>query len=327
MTIYENLAKIAGRFDVFLFDAYGVFWNGSGFYKNSLETLQALVAAGKTVVVVSNATPLHDDMVQSYLRKGMQPGRDYTFMVSSGEVLRQDVQAGNLHFSLCANPRRCFTLGLPHTKMFADTVYQAVGQPEEADFVYCGVPFLTAADVALFPEYKDCFLPARADNDGHIIYWDTTVAEPFLPLVERIAALKLPVLNANPDYTAQEGHPLSGDSASCFVIRNGTTAEMLRRCGNEVLEYGKPHKNIYDYVFAKLHECGVKIEKSRICMIGDTVRTDIKGAVAAGIVPVLCMQTGVTAWEISKGNTVENLCEKEKIDIKQIIKINSVGGI
>ena len=67
-------------------------------------------------------------------------------------------------------------------------------------------------------------------------------------------------------------------------------------------------------------------DKAKICMIGDTVRTDIKGAVNSGVVPVLCVQTGVTALELSKGNTVKNLCESENIDVQQIIEINSVGG-
>ena len=61
-------------------------------------------------------------------------------------------------------------------------------------------------------------------------------------------------------------------------------------------------------------------------MIGDTVRTDIKGAVNAGIVPILCVETGVTAEEISHGKTVKSLCTEQNIDVKQIIQIKSVGG-
>jgi ribonucleotide monophosphatase NagD (HAD superfamily) len=62
-------------------------------------------------------------------------------------------------------------------------------------------------------------------------------------------------------------------------------------------------------------------------MIGDTVRTDIKGGINAGIAPILCVETGVTAEAISGGQTVESLCAKENIDVKQVIQIKSVGGI
>ena len=37
--VYSSLSEIADKFEVFLFDAYGVFWNGGGFYKNSKEII------------------------------------------------------------------------------------------------------------------------------------------------------------------------------------------------------------------------------------------------------------------------------------------------
>lgn len=326
MKIYNSLLDVIDGFDVFLFDAYGVFWGGDGFYKNSKETMRLLVNMGKTVVVVSNATLLHDDMVSSYLRKGMVEGIDYNFMVSSGEVLREDLLEQKLSFKTCVSPCSFYTIGATHEKMFAETIYRQVEDMEAADFIFCGVPFLTKEDVIRFSEYSDCFLPVKTNDKNEVFIWDTTIIEPFMPTIERAAALKLPVLNANPDYLAQEGHPLLKSTEAQFVIRNGTIAETLRQQGNELLEYGKPHKNIYDYVFAELKNCGKMVAKNKICMIGDTIRTDIKGAVNAGIVPILCVKTGVTSLELRKGNSIENLCENEKIDVKQVIKINSVGG-
>ncbi len=326
MKIHNSLMDIINDFDVFLFDAYGVFWRGDGFYKNSKETMRLLVDMGKTVVVVSNATLLHEDMVSSYLRKGMVEDVDYNFMVSSGEVLREDLLRQKLSFETCVSPRHFYTIGATHEKMFAETVYQQVAHIEEADFIFCGVPFLSKEDVMRFPKYNDCFLPVKADDKNEVFIWDTTIIEPFRPIIEKAVALKLPVLNANPDYLAQEGHPLLKNADARFVIRNGTIAEILRQQGNELLEYGKPHQNIYDYVFAKLKNSGKMVNKNKICMIGDTVRTDVKGAVNAGIVPILCVKTGVTALELGKGNSVKNLCENENIDVQQIIQINSVGG-
>ena len=326
MKIYNSLLDVIDGFDIFLFDAYGVFWGGDGFYKNSKETMRLLVNMGKTVVVVSNATLLHDDMVSSYLRKAMVEGIDYNFMVSSGEVLREDLLKQKLSFNTCTLPHCFYTIGATHEKMFAETIYRQVEDMEAADFIFCGVPFLTKEDVIRFSEYSDCFLPVKINDKNEVFIWDTTIIEPFMPIIEKAAALKLPVLNANPDYLAQEGHPLLKSTEAQFVIRNGTIAETLRQQGNELLEYGKPHKNIYDYVFAELKNCGKMVAKNKICMIGDTIRTDIKGAVNAGIVPILCVKTGVTSLELRKGNSIENLCENEKIDVKQVIKINSVGG-
>lgn len=324
--VYDNLLEISDNFEVFLFDAYGVFWGGNGFFLNSKETMQKLMAAGKTVAVLSNATLMHEDMIASYQRKDLLENRDYTLMISSGEVLHGDLKAEKLSFASCLQPRKVYTIGAKNEKMFAGTVYQSVETLEEADFVYCGVPFLSAEEAAEYPQCAADFLPVKADENGKIILWDSVIEKPFEKIVDRAAALGLPALNANPDYVAQEGHPLAKDKSSHFVVRNGTLAKMLRQRGAEVLEYGKPHANIYDYVFEKLKELGKMCAKSKICMIGDTVRTDVKGAVNSGIVPVLCVETGVTALELSKGNTVKNLCENENIDVQQVIEINSVGG-
>ncbi len=327
MTIYNGLADVAENFDVFVFDAYGVFWEGNGFYAGSKEFMQKLVAEGKTVVVVSNSPVMHEDMVSGYIKRNFLLGRDCSLMISSGEVVRRDVLAQNLKFKNCDKPNRFYTIGLFHDKLWAGSAYQPVDKPEDADFVFCGTPVMTPKTVAEFPQYMDQYYAVRQNDVGEIVIWDTKVVEPFLPIIDRVAALNLPALNPNPDFTAKEGHPLMGPDYSDFMIRNGSLARELVKRGCELLEYGKPHANIYDYTFAKLAQNGIKLDKKRTCMVGDTVRTDIKGAINVGITPILCMETGVTAKEISRGNVLENLCIEDKIDVQQIVQIKSVSGL
>ena len=325
--IYDNLAQIADDYDLFLFDAYGVFWGGSGFYANSLEQMRALVEQGKSVVVVSNSTRLHEDLEASYGRRGMIKGRDYNLLLSSGDVLRQHLLQGDISFNKCANPRKYYVIGQPHDKAFADTIYRQTDKMEDADFIYCGVPFLYQKDVADYPQYKSQYWPVNNREAAGIKVWDTLTPEPFIKTIDKAVALDLPVLNANPDFTAKEGHPLVPNAPAVFVVRNGMIAELFRQRGAEVLEYGKPHDNLYEYTFELLQNSGVEINKDRTCMIGDTVRTDILGAINAGIAPILCVATGVTAEEISKGKSVKSLCLEQNIDVQQIIQIKSVGGI
>ncbi|MBR1841459.1 MAG: HAD hydrolase-like protein [Alphaproteobacteria bacterium] len=325
--IYNSLNDIADRFDVFLFDAYGVFWEGNGFYKNSRETMENLVKKGKIVVVISNTTALGPDIRQSYAKRGLFEHKEYNYMITSGDLLRSHLVAGDLSFKSCSEPLKYYVIGLPHYKAFANTKYLQVETPEEADFVYCGVPFVFPSDVAAYPQYADLYWPVHQDENGKIDIWDTLTEKPFEKIVNKAVELNLPVLNANPDFTAREGHPLVPNSESVFVVRNGTIAEMFRQRGAEVYEFGKPHANIYDYTFHLLENEGIRINKKRTCMIGDTVRTDVKGAMVAGVAPVLCVKTGVTAEDIANGESLENLCNSEKIDIKQIIKINAVGGL
>lgn len=324
--IYNGLDDISEKFDLFLFDAYGVFWEGGGFYENSRETMRKLVEQGKTVAVISNTSALCDDMLKSYERRGLHYGQDYTFFVSSGDLLRKTLLEKSLSFSSCPHPRKYFVIGQPHNKAFAGTGYIRVNTLEEADFVYCGVPYIFAEQYAKYPQLHDKFLPHVADENGNIVIWDSLTIEPYEEVISKVAEAKKPALNANPDFTAKEGHPLVPELPAMFMVRNGTLAEMLRNREVEVLEFGKPHTNIYDFAFNLLKAQGVEINKAKTCMIGDTVRTDIKGAVNAGITPILCVETGVTAEEISIGNTLENLCNSEKIALEQIIQIKSVGG-
>ena len=325
--IYSSLRNIADNFDLFLFDAYGVFWEGNGFYPGSLELMAELVKQGKIVVVISNTSRLSEDMCVSYDKRGMQQNVHYSYLISSGDLLRQHLISGNISFQKCPHPQTYFVIGKPHNKAFNNVKYQQVTTLDKADFVYVGVPFVYAETVAQYPDLAPAFWPVKADENGNFTLWDTLDATPFVPLIEQIAALNLPVLNANPDFTAKEGHPLVPNSAANFVVRNGLITQMLRDKGCEILEFGKPHKNIYDYVFKMLEKKGIKIDKRRTCMIGDTIRTDIKGAVNVGIAPILCVTTGVTAEAICGGQTVENLCITENIDIQQIIQIKSVGGL
>ena len=83
--IYNGLSDIADKFDLFLFDAYGVFWEGNGFYQNSRETMAELVRQGKQVVVISNTTMLQNDIVASYTKRGLLPERDYNYIITSGD--------------------------------------------------------------------------------------------------------------------------------------------------------------------------------------------------------------------------------------------------
>lgn len=324
--IYNSLSEISDNFDLFLFDAYGVFWEGNGFYENSRETMQNLINQGKTVVVISNSSALSADNMKKYERQGLHYGKEYNFLISSGDLLRKSLLEKSLKFSSCPNPKKYYVIGQPHIKAFSNTDYEQVETLDEADFVYCGVPFIFEEQYKKYPELRDKFLPFKTAESDKPVVWNSLTAEPFEEIVNEVIKSKLPAVNANPDYVAKEGHPLVPDLPSQFVIRNGTIAEMLRQAGAEVLEFGKPHKNIYEYAFEILQNNGIKINKARTCMIGDTVRTDIKGAINIGVAPILCVETGVTAEEISRGNSLENICHKENIALEEIIQIKSVGG-
>ena len=58
----------------FLFDAYGVFWDGSKLIQATVEDMQRLVALGKKVCVVSNTTELSSAAQKKYKQRAINSG-------------------------------------------------------------------------------------------------------------------------------------------------------------------------------------------------------------------------------------------------------------
>ncbi|MGH7029342.1 MAG: TIGR01459 family HAD-type hydrolase [Stellaceae bacterium] len=100
--------------------------------------------------------------------------------------------------------------------------------------------------------------------------WDDTV-EDYAPLLRRALAMGLPMICANPDFVVMHGARL----ALCA----GALAQWYEQEGGQVRWHGKPYRSVYDSCLALL---GID-ERSRILAVGDSLRTDIAGAAAAGL--------------------------------------------
>jgi len=100
--------------------------------------------------------------------------------------------------------------------------------------------------------------------------WDDTI-EDYTPLLRRCLARRLPMVCANPDLVVMHGAKL----ALCA----GALAQWYEREGGYVRWHGKPYRSVYDSCLALL---GIA-DRSRILAVGDSLRTDIAGAAAAGI--------------------------------------------
>jgi len=101
-------------------------------------------------------------------------------------------------------------------------------------------------------------------------------ADDYRPLLERARARKLPFVCANPDLVVDVG----GTQYLCA----GAIADLYERMDGEVFWAGKPHANAYDAAHAAAErQRGAPVERARIIAVGDSLRTDLKGAEAAGI--------------------------------------------
>lgn len=98
----------------------------------------------------------------------------------------------------------------------------------------------------------------------------------YADMLQGFATRGLPMVCANPDLTVERGDKI--------VYCAGALAVEYEKLGGSVAYAGKPFLPVYDLAFARLAEIkGRPIERSQILAIGDGIRTDIKGAAAAGL--------------------------------------------
>jgi len=133
---------------------------------------------------------------------------------------------------------------------------------ERADFVVCS---------GLFDDTKE----KPEDYDG---------------LIDTMRARALFMVCANPDIVVERGDHL--------VYCAGAIADRYAAAGGEVLYAGKPHRPIYEQALSRAQQIrGHTVTPSRVLAIGDSVRTDLKGAAAFGI-DCLFVTAGIHAEEL-----------------------------
>jgi HAD superfamily hydrolase (TIGR01459 family) len=107
--------------------------------------------------------------------------------------------------------------------------------------------------------------------------------------LETMLARKLFMVCANPDVVVERGPQL--------VYCAGAIADLYATLGGEVLYAGKPYRPIYDMALDKAQAAsGKRAALSRVLAIGDSVRTDLKGARAVGV-DFLFVTSGIHAEE------------------------------
>jgi HAD superfamily hydrolase (TIGR01459 family) len=146
---------------------------------------------------------------------------------------------------------RHFVAGHPGKKMFW------LG-PERDNSIYRG---LDAVTVPL--EQADYIVCTGPFDD------ETETPEDYRAMLLQARERKLTFICANPDIVVERGDRL--------IYCAGAIAELYRELGGEVIFYGKPHRPIYERAMALAAE-----RRGRLA-IGDSVRTDLTGALGFGI--------------------------------------------
>jgi HAD superfamily hydrolase (TIGR01459 family) len=135
-------------------------------------------------------------------------------------------------------------------------------------------------------------------------------AEDYRDLLTRMRARGLFMLCANPDLVVERGDEL--------VYCAGAVADLYEHLGGEVLWAGKPHGPIYQQALAAAAALrGGEVPLQRVLAIGDSVRTDITGAV----------RFGADSLFVTGGIHAEELGERHDPDPAALENIFATAGV
>lgn len=249
--LIPGLAALASRYDAFLLDQFGVLHDGSTVYPGVVPCLEALQAAGKRVLILSNSGTREAANRERLTRLGVAPSL-YEAFVTSGEVAREFLAAAPPELRRAGNPDglRCLPLGGPSAEaLLAGLEVAITDQVGEADF-------LLVAGFGLEPPPLDAF--------------EVVLAE------ARTAGLTL--LCANPD--------VKGVSARGLIHAPGALAAAYEAAGGRVVYIGKPHPLIYRHVLRTL----APLPPARVLTVGDSLSHDVAGARGVGLAAALVVE-------------------------------------
>ncbi len=210
----HGLAEIAGRYDGYILDLWGVLHDGDKPYPGAVECLERLKAAGKRVMALSNA-PRRVDVAAKRMAEMGIPLDLLTAVMTSGEDAWQHLkQRGDPWYAKLG--RRCFHLGPERdTGMLEGLDLDVVHDMARAQFVL---------------------------NTG--AHMDDETLNQYEPLLQQGAKQRTPMVCANPDLVVIH----RGRMQICA----GMLAERYEALGGHVRWHGKPHRDVYQTCFRLL---------------------------------------------------------------------------
>nr|WP_298797100.1 TIGR01459 family HAD-type hydrolase [uncultured Acetobacter sp.] len=217
MQTLTGLSAVADQYDGYIIDLWGTVHDGVQPYPGAVACLEALRAAGKRVVMLSNA-PRPAEIVSHQLEGfGISPALHDGVMTSGEEVRRLLRERDDPWFARLG--RRVLHVGGSHDLGLYDGLeLERVTDPSDAQFIL---------------------------NTGPDIERGADSVDPYLPELRAGLERGLPMLCANPDMVVVKG----GRRMICA----GVLASFYEQEGGNVRWVGKPYKEIYAPVFSMLN--------------------------------------------------------------------------
>lgn len=276
-SLTDHFSTLAPHYDAVLSDVWGVVHNGVEATPPAGDALRRFREKGGAVSLISNAPRPGAQVIKMLDRMGV-PREAYDAIVTSGDVTRDMVgkRAGEPFYLIGPERDHSIFTGL-------DAPFSTV---EGAKYVIC---------TGLFDDEVE-----TPDN--------------YRDLLRQLRARNLFFLCANPDIVVERGHKL--------IYCAGALADAYAELGGEVYYAGKPHRPLYDMALAEVNRArrarslGAAVALDRVLAIGDSVRTDLKGA----------HDLGVDCLFVTAGIHAEELGHRDEPDPEAIRKMFAAAG-
>ena len=257
-SLTDHFATLAPHYDAVLSDVWGVIHNGVSAFPAASDALTRFRQKGGAVSLISNAPRPGAQVVRMLDHLGV-PRSAYDAIVTSGDVTRAMVakRAGEPVYLI--GPERDHTIFTGLDAPFST--------PEQAKYVIC---------TGLFDD-------------------EIETPDDYRERLTALRARELFMICANPDIVVERGDRL--------VYCAGALADAYAALGGEVYYAGKPHLPLYDMALGEIararteRSLGGEVPRNRVLAIGDSVRTDLKGAHDLGV-DCLFVTAGIHAEEL-----------------------------
>ncbi len=250
----KSLHDVIDKYDNFIVDVWGVVHNGHTLFPHVLETLREIKDLNKHVIFLSNAPRRSSDLAQDLAHFGVTPNLYHDIHTSGEDAYEHLSLRGANHYKDLDDKCFAFLTSSGHADMLEHCQLTRVGELKDASFLLN-------------------LQPPRNDS---------ITSEDYETLLKEALSRNLPMVCVNPDFGVMLGDKVH----QCA----GTLAQYYETLGGIVHYHGKPFESVYHSTLTKFPTQ----DKSRTLAIGDSLRTDIKGASDFGIDSILVL-SGIDA--------------------------------
>jgi HAD superfamily hydrolase (TIGR01450 family) len=302
--VVSGLREIVDEFDVFLLDMWGVLHDGSRPYDGVLHALERLKNHDKNkdkrLIILSNSSKRRSHSEKMLKKLGFDLNH-FDQIITSGEISFQMLESGNFG-KWPQQPfqnRNVFVLGSGDGDLeYCEAAGWKVTNIQEASLILARGTFTICDGKNVFHKKED------ACGTGSTSVYQSRLED----CLKEAAKRDLPMLVANPDKIRPDADrsPMPGyigDLYQRILSQIVTEPDYIGKSQNNqnlIKRIGKPFDDVYEVALQGI------TEKSRVCMIGDALETDVTGGEVFGIPTVWVLKDGIYKPRFDKEDSNQN---------------------